>query len=99
MEFLFVKDQSEGKIKTANRSSWETDSELKRSIKRRAVALLLDFENNRDLLTKQVNRHYLALLLLLEFYCSSLFNFQFSWLTRLLTSRLRLNVPLLSRRV
>ena len=54
MEFLHAKDMSEGKIASSTRSTWEADSAVKRSLKRRAVALLLDFENNRDLLQRKV---------------------------------------------
>ena len=52
MEFLYAKDKSEGKI--VGRSDWRTDSTIRKSIKQRAIALLLDFENNRHLLEKQV---------------------------------------------
>ena len=52
MEFLYAKDKSEGRI--SGRSDWKTDSKLRKSIRQRAIALLLDFENNRDLLEKQV---------------------------------------------
>ena len=53
MEFLYEKDKSEGKI--SGRSDWRTDNNLRKSIKKRAIALILDFENNRHLLEKQVN--------------------------------------------
>ena len=52
MEFLYTKDKSEGKI--SGRSTWETDVKARKSIKKRAIALLLDFENNRDLLQQKV---------------------------------------------
>ena len=52
MEFLYEKDKSEGKIN--GRSDWKTDSNLRKSIRKRAIALILDFENNRHLLEKQV---------------------------------------------
>ena len=52
MEFLYAKDKSEGKI--SGRSDWRTDTNLRKSIRKRAIALLLDFENNRHLLEKQV---------------------------------------------
>ena len=52
MEFIYAKDKSEGKI--AGRSDWRTDSAIRKSIKKRAITLLLDFENNRHLLEKQV---------------------------------------------
>lgn len=52
MEFLFVKDQSEGKI--SGRTSWKEDTKIRKSLKKRAAALMLDFENNRDLLHRQV---------------------------------------------
>ena len=54
MEFLHAKDMSEDKIASSTRSTWEADSAIKRSLKQRAVALLLDFENNRDLLQRKV---------------------------------------------
>ena len=52
MEFLYVKDKSEGKI--TGRSSWKEDSKIRKSLKQRAAALMLDFESNRELLNRKV---------------------------------------------
>ena len=53
MELLVLKDRSEGRM-TGTRTTWEVDSANRKSIKNRAIALILDFEKNRDLLEKKV---------------------------------------------
>ena len=53
MELLVLKDRSEGRM-TGTRTTWETDSANRQSIRERAIALILDFEQNRDLLEKKV---------------------------------------------
>ena len=81
MEFLFVKDKSEGKI--TGRTSWKEDSEIRKSLKKRAAALVLDFENNRDLLNRQVRY-------IVPIY--PIFNFLIRLLIKLFKSVIMLNV-------
>ena len=54
MELLVLKDRSEGRM-TGTRTTWQADSKDRKSLKDRAIALILDFEKNRDLLEKKVN--------------------------------------------
>ena len=54
MELLVLKDRSEGRM-TGTRTTWDVDSNNRKSLKERAIALILDFEKNRDLLEKKVS--------------------------------------------
>ena len=49
-----LKDRSEGRM-TGTRTTWDVDSNNRKSLKERAIALILDFEKNRDLLEKKVS--------------------------------------------
>ena len=53
MENLALKDQREGLIPTT-RTDWKSDSIARKAIKKRAIALLLDYEGSRHLLDKKV---------------------------------------------
>ena len=56
MEFLATKDQSEGLL--SGRTTWEEDIEVKNALKKRATALLLDYENNRQMMHQKVTFKY-----------------------------------------
>ena len=60
MELLVLKDRSEGRM-TGTRTTWDVDSADRKSVRDRAIALILDFEQNRDLLEKKVNKIILEL--------------------------------------
>ena len=52
MDFLAAKDLKEGRI--SGRTTWENDKKVRKAIKKRAVALLLDFEGQKELIDDQV---------------------------------------------
>ena len=53
MENLALKDQREGTLATT-RGNWKQDTLARKSIKKRAIALMLNYEDNRQLLDKKV---------------------------------------------
>ena len=63
MELLALKDRSEGRM-TGTRTTWDEDTKNRKSLKERAIALILDFEKNRDLLDKKVNSTFIDIKLL-----------------------------------
>ena len=52
MDYLAAKDQRDGKL--TGRTTWENDRRIRKELKKRAITHLLEFEENRERLNKQV---------------------------------------------